>query len=226
EWQIRNAWALALIVYNTKNPIGLGIKMSDMAAKVWATLKEAYGTVSDLGANSAENSLRATNYSDGMDFQEHIANLRSKWNIAVEKGADLKDNQFRAIVISSLPASWDYIVASLQSTKTSVELIAGLNVHWERLKERSTSAGATSTALLTKMPQTQRKLVCANSNCGRTGHTIENCYWKGGGKEGQFPPNFGRRQNAAPSQTNSQPPCCKCGNHRKPHAPDNLCADG
>ncbi|KAG6863851.1 hypothetical protein C0991_002648, partial [Blastosporella zonata] len=25
------------------------------------------------------------------------------------------------------------------------------------------------------------------------GHTIDNCYWKGRGKEGQFPPNFGKR---------------------------------
>ena len=135
EWQVRNAWTLALIIYNTKNPVGLGIKMSDTATKVWETLKESYGTISDLGANMAENALRAIKYVDGADFQEHIMHLRSKWNYAIEKGADIKDNQFRAIIISSLPASWDYIVASLQSTKTSTELIAGLNVHWERLKE-------------------------------------------------------------------------------------------
>ena len=109
--------------------------MTDTAAKAWSTLKEIYGTISDLGANSAENALRATKYTDGMDFPEHVTNLHLKWNNAVEKGADLKDNQFRAIIISSLPASWDYIVASLQSTKTSVELVAGLTVHWERIKE-------------------------------------------------------------------------------------------
>ena len=159
--------------------------MSDTTAKVWETLKEMYGTTSDLEANSAENALRATKYSDGMGFQEHIANLCSKWNSAVEKGADIRDNQFRAIVISSLPALWDYIIASLQSTKTSVDLIAGLNVHWERVKERlAVNADATSTALLAKAPQQQRKLVCANSNCGRTGHTIKNCYQHGEGKEG------------------------------------------
>ena len=27
-------------------------------------------------------------------------------------------------------------------------------------------------------------------------HTTENCYWPGGGKEGQFPPNFGQRSKA------------------------------
>ncbi|KAG5349316.1 hypothetical protein C0989_004679, partial [Termitomyces sp. Mn162] len=35
------------------------------------------------------------------------------------------------------------------------------------------------------MPQAQRKLICTNPNCNQTGHTVENCYWKGGGKEAQ-----------------------------------------
>jgi hypothetical protein len=34
---------------------------------------------------------------------------------------------------------------------------------------------------------------CTNPNCKakkRSTHTTANCYWPGGGKEGQFPPNF------------------------------------
>jgi len=31
-----------------------------------------------------------------------------------------------------------------------------------------------------------------NPNCKWRGHSIENCYWQGGGKEGQFPPGFGQ----------------------------------
>jgi len=40
---------------------------------------------------------------------------------------------------------------------------------------------------------------CTNPNCKakkRTTHTTANCYWPGGGKEGQFPPNFGQRTRA------------------------------
>ncbi|KAJ7851159.1 hypothetical protein B0H14DRAFT_2762229 [Mycena olivaceomarginata] len=33
-------------------------------------------------------------------------------------------------------------------------------------------------------------LVCSNPNCKRNGHLIDNCYWPGGGKEGQFPPQL------------------------------------
>lgn len=40
---------------------------------------------------------------------------------------------------------------------------------------------------------------CTNSNCKakkQSTHTTANCYWPGGGKEGQFPPNFGQRAKA------------------------------
>jgi len=40
---------------------------------------------------------------------------------------------------------------------------------------------------------------CTNLNCKakkRTTHSTANCYWPGGGKEGQFPPNFGQRTRA------------------------------
>lgn len=40
---------------------------------------------------------------------------------------------------------------------------------------------------------------CTNPNCKakkRTTHTTANCYWPRGGKEGQFPPNFGQRSKA------------------------------
>lgn len=192
---------MVLIVYNTKNPIGLRIKMTNTAEKVWKMLKESYRTISDLGANTAENILRAMKYSDGMDFQEHITNLQLKWNNTVKKRAEIKDNQFRAIVIWLLSASWDYIVASLQSTKTSIELITELNVYWECLKEcLMLSAKPNSTALLAKTSQPQNKLVCTNSNCGHTRHTIKNCYWRGGSKEGQFLPNFGHKYNTTSIQ--------------------------
>ncbi|KAG6825054.1 hypothetical protein H0H92_004996 [Tricholoma furcatifolium] len=162
--------------------------MSGTAADVWKTLKETYATVSDLGAASAENALCATRLVDGNDFLEHVGDLRLKWKNAVERGAVINDSQFRAIIISSLPESWNFIVAAVQYTKTSAELIAGLTVHWDRLREQSAIAKSTATALLTKSSKPRSSLICVNQNCKRTGHTIENCYWPGGGKEGHTSP--------------------------------------
>jgi hypothetical protein len=53
---------------------------------------------------------------------------------------------------------------------------------------------ATTGALFAKITEG-----CKNPQCKakkKTSHTTENCYWPGGGKEGQFPPNFGQRSKA------------------------------
>jgi len=45
----------------------------------------------------------------------------------------------------------------------------------------------------TQKQRTNSQLICTNPNCKHRGHTIEVCYWPGEGKEGQFPPGFGKR---------------------------------
>lgn len=131
EWDIRDAWTLGLIIYNCKNPIGLGINMDGTAAEAWDALTKAYGVVSDLATMGAENRLRSTRFVDGADFLNHISDLRMKWKDATEKGATINDATFRSIVMASLPESWNAVVASMYATKTLVNFIAGLTVHWE-----------------------------------------------------------------------------------------------
>ena len=196
EWDARDAWALSLIINNCKNPIGLGIKMSGTAADAWKALTDGYGTVSTLAAMGAENWLRATMYADGADFAIHLADLCTRWQDAVEKGAVISDETFRTIVMNSLPESWNTIVASLYDTPTSAKLIASLTVHWERLRTQKMAAGVTTTALQANAKPQRSRLVCTNMNCKRTGHTIEACYWLGGGREGQFPQSFRNRDAA------------------------------
>jgi hypothetical protein len=58
----------------------------------------------------------------------------------------------------------------------------------------STTVNSSNTVLAAKANDS-----CTNLNCKakkRSIHTISNCYWPGGGKEGQFPPNFGQRNRA------------------------------
>ncbi|GLB45565.1 hypothetical protein LshimejAT787_2400230 [Lyophyllum shimeji] len=139
EWGVRDAWVLALITYNTKNPVGLGVKIDGTAAEAWESLTDTYGTTSELAAVHAEKVLRNTTFSDDTDFLEHIATLRMRWTAATEKGATIDDRTFRGIIIASLPESWNEVVSTLYGTKNSAELIAGLTLHWERLRLLSVS---------------------------------------------------------------------------------------
>ena len=46
----------------------------------------------------------------------------------------------------------------------------------------------------TSKQKKRSQLICVNPNCRHQGHTIEMCYWPGGGKEEQFSPGFGKRR--------------------------------
>ncbi|KNZ82284.1 hypothetical protein J132_03800 [Termitomyces sp. J132] len=123
EWEERDAWALGLIIYNTKNPIGLGIKMDGTAAEAWNTLKENYGEFSEIAAMMAEKRLCATEFTDGMDFTKHIEDLREKWKSATEKGAVIDDAAFQNILIASLPESLmrNFVWEAFSYTPTQVD---------------------------------------------------------------------------------------------------------
>lgn len=197
EWRARDAWVLGLIVFNVKNPVGLGIKMDGTASDAWKSLTDQYELRDDVALINAQRDLRNTMFKDGGDLPNHIAALRTKWAVANAVGAGVDDGDFRMILLSSLPASWDTIVATLYDSKSSGDAIAHLLMHWARISKTSSSTvpSAFQTNTNGNGPsnhQNRTRLVCTNPNCGRQGHTIEKCYWPGGGKAGQFPVGFGQ----------------------------------
>lgn len=104
----------------------------------------------------------------------------------------------------SLLESWNAVVVEVYATTTSKDIIAVLTIHWDRLVLQKQKAGVSATALLAQSSQMKPKLICVNPNCRCTSHLIENCYWRAGKKEGQFPPNFHNRSKTnTPAQSNT-----------------------
>jgi hypothetical protein len=72
---------------------------------------------------------------------------------------------------------------------TSADIVSTLFAHGMILGRTTTNPYSTALTAQTKEG-------CKNPNCKArdpSTHTTENCYWPGGGKEGQFPANFGQR---------------------------------
>ena len=72
-----------------------------------------------------------------------------------------------------------------------MEIILTLIAHEMILGKGTTSMRSSNTLLAARTTDG-----CTNPNCKAkkwSTHTTDNCYWPGGGKEGQFPPNFGQR---------------------------------
>jgi len=170
---------MALLIYNTKNPIGLGIYIEGSAAEAWKSYKDIYEVVSDMICQNAEQNLCAIIYSNNNDFPMFIANMRNKWARANALGVVISDKNFKTIIINSLLRSWDPIVASLFKDMLSSEAISQLDTWWLFISQDWPPRQISALQTFRPANQEQIQLICSNPNCKRCRHTIKQCYWKG-----------------------------------------------
>ncbi len=176
--------------------------MDGTAAEAWASLVGRYQKLTDLARVYAQRELRSVHLGEGEDFVAHMADLHTKHKRANAVGAKIEDADFREIVLASLPASWDPIISTLHTTTSSADALVMLDMHWSRVNRNAkpTTSGTSAIALkAVGRADAYSKKVCTNPICRRKGHLIADCYWKGGGKEGQFPSGFGQRGGATGS---------------------------
>lgn len=197
---MHDAWAHALLLSNTKNAIGLGLKLNGTAAEAWTSLTSQYKVSSDLTMVTTQRNLCNIVFADGNDFPTNISNLSTKWVTANNAGTKIADADFCMIILLSLPASWDSVVRMLYEAKSSVDVISHLMIHWSctNCSKYVINPATVVTALQTDAKCSHNQLQCANKNCGRWGHTITNCYWHGGGKRGNFPQALGNMGEHTP----------------------------
>ena len=105
------------------------------------------------------------------------------------------DEAWRGIIIRSIPptANWLPVIPSLYTLTSSADVVSTLLAHGmilDRQNQGKPSSSSSNTVLAARA-----SIECTNPNCKakkKSTHTTANCYWPGGGKEGQFPPNFGQ----------------------------------
>ena len=139
-------------------------------------------------------------HAEGMEIQDHVKLLQTQ-KAVVDNLSDsaMTDETWRGIIIWSIPPmlKWLPVTPSLYAITSLADIILTLFAHGMIIGRVTASTNSTSTALAARMTDG-----CTNLNCKakkRSTHTTTDCYWLGGGKEGQFPPNFGQRNqvNAA-----------------------------
>lgn len=206
EWQQRDAYARSMIVLNVVNPIGAGVKLDGTAAEAWESLTVLHDAKTDLGLLQAEEELNSIKYRDGANIESHFRAMRTAWSKANDQGAEIDDKRFRAYLIKSMPSSWAPVTGALFDQKKSADVIVRLTTHALLLHGPSAVAPANTVHALATLTRTEKSSVkCENPNCGRTGHTRERCFRKGGGMEGQYPEWWRKTKSGANSTTSSAP---------------------
>ena len=153
--------------------------------------------LSKVALANVEQELQNMMDIDRQDFTTFISQLCTKWTITIVLGTKINDLVFRMILLNSLPQSWDSIVATLYTTKSSYNATNHLMSYWARVSQtQAVNLHNAATALYINSnninQQHNNQCQCTNPNCNRYGHTIENCYWSGREKARQFPLGFGK----------------------------------
>ena len=211
EWLFRDQLARGHITLNCTDVTSLGVLTTGTAKDAWDSILAEWGKSTDMRRSLAQDALNQTLFSEGSDIQEHIKLLRTR-RAAVDNLSDspMSDETWRGVIIRSIPptAKWLPVIPSLYGLTTSADIFSILVAHGMVLGRDPSQKSSTpsNTALAANSHPS-----CTNPNCKarkRSTHSIENCYWPGGGKEGQFPPNFGQRSKAnvaSSTSTTTQP---------------------
>ena len=169
--------------------------------KNWDLIQAEWGKGTDMRQSHAQEVLKRTEYTEGTDIQEHIK-LLCTWRTAVDNLSTtvMSDKTWRGIIIRSIPPSekWLPVIPSLYSMGNTADIISTLLVHGMILGRGASKVSASGSSWNMVLAAWTSN-GCTNPNCKakkQCTHTTDNCYWPGGGKEGQFLPNFGQRAKA------------------------------
>ena len=100
------------------------------------------------------------------------------------------DVLFMVAMLNALEREADHIRSEMTShyISNAAATAAALSSRIEQeIVYKTRREGVSETALMARSGKSFKKpqKVCSNSNCGRTGHTVDTCFTKGGGMEGK-----------------------------------------
>ncbi|KAF5362642.1 hypothetical protein D9758_009556 [Tetrapyrgos nigripes] len=228
EYRIHEPVAYLTIWDNIKNPDALGFSGEKKSHELWDYLKKEYTLVSHLARQRREEALRSCKYTGGevMGDNGYVAKFRTLRKQATDVGAKIEDSQFLTLFLDSFPRTSEWIPtvgALLTDPSVTFNVAAGrLQEHFRLMgggegsgiegldKAKALQAQVEELTEKVKALQVARKgpanpdLQCSNPKCKRRGHTIDNCFREGGGKQGQYPAWWkGKKDAQVPAANNT-----------------------
>ena len=192
-WKARNDAAAELLVKALDDDQLIHIRgLETEPAKMWERLKTVHEKTGVTGsATELWTRFHTAAYTDSsIPLRTHISSIRSYAEALERLHSDKpSDTQIIARIFTSLPSSYSTIIKILMNSDNADDL----DYIIERILAEETTQKSVNTSVIhptALMATPKSNVVCENPICkaaGRLGHTIENCFWPGGGKEGQWP---------------------------------------
>ena len=177
------------------------------AHEMWTSLEAVHESKGQQYAMAISRTLYHTGAEEGDDLVEHLNKLKESWeklNILNNRNFRITDTQFKSLIASSLPQSWDFFTdpyvqdrgdTASKDPKTMIpsqEFIGIIKEEFLRRKNRSettashhsyqTTSQSNHKPLINRLKdpnqtQVDNSLHCRN--CNLTGHCTDNCKWLG-----------------------------------------------
>jgi len=176
------------ILISVSESLALMLEKKRTAKETWDALVVEMTKKPKMVVTTVQRQLWNMKCSEDDDLREHLDKAQDLYSRLNEMGAQISEGEFLDILLASLPPSYEAVMNALITSLEEVgkpldpdNIIRILKSQYDRRK----------TLTITQEEQgfvgTSEKKVHICANCKKPGHTKENCWAKGGGKEGQGP---------------------------------------
>ena len=187
-------------------PDSLFMKIKRTAGKIWRELEKHFQNRSQMVSIDLRRQLQDQCCPEMGDVIIHFATLCTMREDLASMGQPLSENDFYAIILGSLPPSFDPYISAVNATSSVLgttlsanDLMLTITEEYERRNLKSKSGKKDENVALYSNDtgkgwkgglSSKKNVKCFN--CGKKGHYKSDCWASGGGKEGQGPSQKGK----------------------------------
>ncbi|KAG6904047.1 hypothetical protein DXG01_012967 [Tephrocybe rancida] len=196
-WEARQEAAAELLVKSLEDDQLIHVRgLESEPGRMWDRLRTVHEKTGVTGsATDLWSMYHTTTYDGSTPLCTHIGTIHA-YAEALDRLHHDKPSNTQTItrIFTSLPPSYSTIIKILKNHRSAgdIEFIVERILMEETTQKagQATIEGPGHHAAFSARARPRSTLTCVNSVCeeaGRKGHTIDNCFWPGGGKEGQWP---------------------------------------